>query len=62
MKEKQPTRSEKIRQISGLNRTQFSKKYNIPLRSLEHWDAGDREPADYVFDLLERAVKEDFKS
>ena len=32
-----------IRNLSGLNQTEFSKKYDIPLRTLSHWEKGDRE-------------------
>lgn len=53
------TRSEKIRKIAGISRAEFSKKYNIPVRTLENWDAGKGNPPEYVLDLLERVVKED---
>lgn len=52
-------RSEKIRAILGISRAAFSRKYNIPLRTLEDWDAGKKNPPEYVMDLLERAVRED---
>lgn len=53
------TRSEEIRKISGLSRAAFSRKYNIPIRTLEDWDAGKSNAPEYVLDLLERAVLED---
>jgi len=56
------TRSEKIREISGLSRTAFCKRYNIPLRTVEDWDWGKKVPSDWVLDLLERVVREDFPS
>ena len=49
-----------IRQISGLSRVDFCKKYNIPVRTVEDWDWGKKTPSDWVLDLLERAVREDF--
>lgn len=52
-------RSESIRKKTKMSRTAFCKKYNIPLRTAEAWDAGDREAPEYVMDLLERAVNED---
>lgn len=61
MKEEK-TRSEKIREISGLSRTAFCKKYNIPLRTVEDWDWGKKEPSGWVMDLLERVVKMDFSA
>ena len=52
-------RSEKIRSILGISRAAFSRKYNIPIRTLEDWDAGKKNPPEYVMDLLERVVNED---
>lgn len=53
------TKSEEIRSILGISRAAFSRKYNIPIRTLEDWDAGKKNPPEYVMDLLERAVRED---
>ena len=52
-------KSEEIRAILGISRSAFSRKYNIPLRTLEDWDAGKKTPPDYVMDMLERIVRED---
>jgi len=54
-------RSESIRKRTKMSRTAFCKKYNIPLRTVEAWDAGDREAPDYVMDLLEKVVEADEK-
>ena len=51
--------SERIRSILGVSRAEFSRRYNIPLRTLEDWDAGKKNPPGYVLELLERAVLED---
>ena len=53
-------RSIQIRNISGLSRTAFAKKYGIPLRTIEDWDWGKNEPSEWVMNLLERVVKIDF--
>jgi len=53
------TKSEEIRSILGISRAAFSRKYNIPIRTLEDWDAGKKNPPEYVMDLLERVVNED---
>ena len=53
------TKSEEIRAILGISRAAFSRKYNIPIRTLEDWDAGKKNPPDYVLDMLERIVNED---
>lgn len=50
-----------IRKLTGLSQPQFSQKYNIPLPTLRHWERGDRECPQYVFELLEFKVREDLK-
>ena len=49
----------KIRELTGLNQSEFSRKYNIPLRTIQDWEAERRIPPEYVLALLERAVNED---
>lgn len=53
-----------IRKMSGLTQDAFSKKYGIPKRSIENWEAASdtayREPPEYFLKLLERVVKEDY--
>lgn len=39
-----------------LSKAEFSRRYKIPLRTLEDWEAGKRTPPEYVIYLLERAV------
>lgn len=51
--------SERIRSILGISRAEFSRRYHIPLRTLEEWDAERRIPPGYVMELLERVVTED---
>lgn len=55
-------RSEEIRAILGISRAEFSRRYNIPKRTLEDWDSGKSNAPDYVLDLLERVVREDSKA
>lgn len=54
------TSIQKIRAMTGLNKTDFAKRYNIPFRTVQNWELGTRECPEYVLELLERAVKEDF--
>ena len=49
-----------LRKCTGLTQTQFGNQYNIPLRTIQHWENGTRKPADYIVHLLERVVKEDY--
>lgn len=51
--------TEYIRKEAGMKRPEFSKKYGIPVRTLEDWDAGKNTPPDYVINLLARALYED---
>ncbi len=53
------TYTELMRKDSGLNRTQFGKKYNIPLRTLENWEKEVTDAPEYVIDLLGRVVYAD---
>ena len=51
--------SREIRAILGVSRAEFSRRYGIPLRTLEDWDAGKNHPSEWVMNLLERVVRED---
>ncbi len=48
-----------IRAILGISRAEFSRKYGIPIRTLENWDAGTRQPPEWLLKLLERVARED---
>lgn len=48
----QINRLKKIRENLGMNRTEFSRYVDIPLRTLEEWEAGRRQMPDYVLRLL----------
>lgn len=42
----------KLREINNLNRGEMSRKFLIPIRTLENWDSGVRVPAEYVYMLI----------
>lgn len=48
-----------MRELLGISRAEFSRRYGIPLRTLEDWESGKRTPPPYVINLLERIIKED---
>ena len=48
-----------MRELLGISRAEFSRRYGIPLRTLENWESGMRTPPPYVITLLERIIKED---
>ena len=45
-----------LRKITGLTQAGFSKRFNIPLRSVENWESGSRRPPQYVLELLEYRI------
>jgi len=49
-----------LREASGLNLTRFAKFFNIPYRTAQHWDAGDRACPQYLLELMHyKLIKED---
>lgn len=51
--------SEKIRALraeTGLNRKQFSEHFQIPLRTVEEWEAGRRKPPAYIPRLIKYQI------
>ena len=52
-------RSEEIRAILGISRAEFSRRYEIPIRTLEDWDGGRATAPEWAYKLLERVVNED---
>ena len=51
-KEKQIETLKRTREKLGMNRTQFSQYIQIPLRTLEEWEAGRRQMPEYVLRLI----------
>lgn len=49
-----------IREKTGLSQAKFGKRYGIPTRTIENWEAGSRVPPQYVVELLRRVVAEDY--
>lgn len=45
-----------MRELLGLSRVAFSRKYKIKLRTLENWEYGKSECPEHVLYLLERCV------
>jgi DNA-binding transcriptional regulator YiaG len=46
-----------MREFLGISRAEFSRRYHIPARTLEDWEAGKRTPPEYVLELLEFRIK-----
>ena len=48
-----------IRHILGISRAEFSRRYGIPVRTLEDWDYGKRKPPEWLLNILQRIAEED---
>ena len=55
--EKQIYTLKEIREMLDMNRTEFSRNMDIPLRTLEEWEAGRRQMPEYVLRLIAYYVK-----
>ena len=47
----------KLRQEAGMNRREFSEYMDIPLRTLEEWEAGRRKMPDYLLRLIAYQIR-----
>ena len=41
-----------LRERSGMSRQAFAKYFNIPYRTLQKWELGERECTPYLLDLM----------
>ena len=48
-----------MRSLLSYTQSEFAARYNIPLRTIQNWEAGVRIPPEYVLTFLERQVKSD---
>ena len=46
---------------SGLNQSDFSRKFNIPLRTIQNWSGKHAMPPEYVLELLNFAIEAENK-
>lgn len=51
-----------VRAASGLSRAAFCRTYNVPIRSMQDWELGQRVPSEYSVRLLAYAVLSDILS
>ena len=51
-----------IREFTGLNEDDFCNKYNIPKSTFSKWKCEISNPPEYLRELLERVVLEDFNN
>ena len=50
---------QEIRELLGINKTAFAKRYGIPYRTVQDWELGLRNPPEWLLPIMERIVKED---
>ena len=50
-----------LRMLLGITRIDISKRYNIPIRTIEDWESGRRTPPKYLEDAIKYCIKEDYK-
>lgn len=43
----------------GITQTDLSRRYGIPLRSVQHWYAGTRQPPEYLLIMLDTLLSHD---
>lgn len=43
-----------IRELYGMKRSEFCEHFGIPMRSLQHWEIGDRKPAPFLIFLIRK--------
>lgn len=48
-----------IRQSTGLSQAKFCEAFNIPKRTLQDWEQGQRQCPEYVVELIAYRVKND---
>lgn len=46
-----------LKEQSGMNLTQLSRYFNIPYRTLQNWEYGERKCPDYLLDLMVYKLK-----
>ena len=50
-----------LRTMAGMTQQSFADYFEVPLRTVEEWDRGNRKPADYLIDLMMFKLKTEGK-
>ena len=50
-----------LRTAAGMSRKAFAEYFEIPARTVDHWDIGDRECPEYLLKLMEYKLKKENK-
>lgn len=54
--ETEKTKIQTICEAYGLSQTELSRRFNIPIRTVQDWHAGRRTPPDYVVEMIYRLL------
>lgn len=46
-------RIKQLRKSTGLSQTKFGELFGIPMRTIQNWETGEREPANYIVNMME---------
>lgn len=46
-----------LRKTSGMNKTEFAKYFNIPYRTIQNWELGERKCPEYLLELMHYKLK-----
>ena len=49
----------KLRLKTGMSQRKFAKYFNIPKRTIENWEGGQRKPPAYVVELIKYKIKKE---
>ena len=48
-----------LRSLSGMTRPKFAEYFNIPYRTLQDWELGNRHCPEYLLELIEYKLKKE---
>lgn len=54
-----PTTIKEICEVFKITQTQLSRRFDIPLRTVQGWHAGDRKPPAYVVKMIAEILRKD---
>lgn len=57
-----PTTIKEICKKFNISQTQLSRRFGIPLRTVQGWYAGDRTPPTYVVNMIAEILRKDKES
>lgn len=56
------TKIKQLRERTGLTQAEFGKLFHLPKRTLEAWEMGERNPPDYLIELINYKINREVNS